>query len=54
MAINKIEKQVHKKKDKWKNHISHKHSPNVKEKQIQEIEKDEQYWEDKQDEELVG
>jgi putative sigma-54 modulation protein len=47
MAINKIEKQVHKKKDKWKQHISKKHVNTVKDQQIAESERDEDFWEDK-------
>ena len=47
LAINKIEKQVYKKKDKWKNHISHKHAPSVKDQQVAQAEWDEKYWEDK-------
>lgn len=46
-AVNKIEKQVSKKKDKWKKNISHKHRETVKDKQILQSEADEQYWEDK-------
>ena len=49
LAINKIEKQIWKKKDKWKQHISHKHAPSVKDKQIRESEKDEEFWEDKRE-----
>lgn len=47
LAINKVEKQISKKKDKWKQHISHKHAPSVKDKQVAQGEWDEQYWEDK-------
>ena len=47
LAIAKIEKQVSKKKDKWKNRISHKHQPSVKDNQVAESERDEEYWEDK-------
>lgn len=47
LAISKIEKQVQKKKDKWKNHISHKHAPSVKDRQVEQQEWDEEYWEDK-------
>jgi len=49
LAINKIEKQVAKKKDKWKQHISHKHAPSVKDQQLEQGQKDEEFWEDKQD-----
>ena len=44
IAVNKIEKQVSKKKDKWKSRISHKHKPSAKEQFIAEVEKDEAYW----------
>ena len=47
LAINKVEKQVSKKKDKWKNRISHKHQPSVKDQQVAQGEWDEEYWEDK-------
>ena len=47
LAVNKIEKQVSKKKDKWKSRISHKHAPSVKDQQIAQGEWDEQFWEDK-------
>lgn len=47
LAVNKIEKQVSKKKDKWKSKISHKHQPSVKDQQIAQGEWDEEYWEDK-------
>lgn len=46
-AVNKIEKQVAKKKDKWKKRISHKHQSSFKDHQLAEGERDEQYWEDK-------
>ncbi len=47
LAINKVEKQVHKKKEKWKSRISHKHQASVKDQQIAQGERDEEYWEDK-------
>ncbi|MBD65022.1 MAG: ribosomal subunit interface protein [Halobacteriovoraceae bacterium] len=50
LAINKIEKQVHKKKDKWKNRISKKHAPSVKDQQVSQSEWDEKYWEAKEEE----
>lgn len=49
LAINKIEKQVHKKKDKWRNPISRKHAPSVKDHQVAMSEQDEAYWEDKKE-----
>ncbi len=54
LAINKIEKQVSKKKDKWKKRISHKHQPSVKDQQIAQVEWDEEYWETKKEEENVA
>lgn len=53
-VVNKIEKQVHKKKDKWKKRISHKHAPSVKDQQIAQGEWDEQFWEDKEDDNLAS
>lgn len=54
MAVNKIEKQVSKKKDKWKNRISHKHQPSVKDQQVAQNEWDEQYWENENRKEEVA
>lgn len=47
IAINKIEKQVSKKKDKWKNHISRKHLETVKDQQKAQAAWDEDFWEGK-------
>jgi putative sigma-54 modulation protein len=47
LAVNKIEKQMSKKKDKWKSKISHKHQPSVKDQLVAQGERDEEYWEDK-------
>ncbi len=54
LAINKIEKQVHKKKDKWKQKISHKHAPSVKDQQIAQGEWDEEYWENQSDDTIAS
>jgi putative sigma-54 modulation protein len=54
LAVNKIEKQVHKKKDKWKNRIKHKHNPSVKDKQLAESEWDEQYWQEKAEDDIAS
>jgi len=54
LAVNKIEKQIHKKKDKWKNHIHQKHSPSVKEQQVAQSQWDEEYWEDKNPDEVAS
>lgn len=48
LAVNKVEKQVFKKKDKWKKRISHKHKQTFKDKLVAQGEADEQYWEDKE------
>lgn len=53
-VINKIERQVNKKKDKWKNHISRKHKKSVKEHLIAQATWDEQYWEDRDEEDLAA
>lgn len=54
LVLNKIEKQIHKRKDKWRNKISQKHQGSVKEQLIAQSEWDEQYWEDKDSEELAS
>lgn len=54
LAVNKIEKQVSKKKDKWKSHISHKHQPSLKDQQVAEGEWSEEFWEDKKEENLAS
>lgn len=46
MVIRKIERQVSKKKSKWKAHISQKHATSFKEHQIYESEADEDFWAD--------
>jgi putative sigma-54 modulation protein len=45
LVIQKVQKQVVKKKDKWRNHISQKHKSSVKKEQMSQSEWDEQYWE---------
>tara|TARA_B100001971_G_scaffold215195_1_gene260193 strand:+ start:19259 stop:19654 length:396 start_codon:yes stop_codon:yes gene_type:complete len=47
LVIQKVQKQVGKQKDKWRNHTSRKHKLSVKDQQIAESEWDEQYWENK-------
>ncbi len=42
VVIEKIEKQLIKKKQKWKNHIHHKHEVLLKDEFVNEIEKDEE------------
>lgn len=54
LVIGKVERQVHKKKSKWKNHISHKHKMGVKTQQLAQAEWDEAYWEDKSIEDLAS
>ena len=48
LAINKIERQVVKKKSKRRNHI-HSENASFKEEQIDGIIKDEEFWQDKDD-----
>lgn len=54
LVIQKIEKQVGKKKDKWRNHISRKHKTSVKNEQILDGQRDEEYWENKNLEDLAS
>ena len=54
LVISKIERQVHKKKSKWKGHISHKHKKSLKDQHLSEAEWDEQYWEDKKIEDIAS
>lgn len=50
LAISKVEKQVHKVKEKRRERIHHKHSQPVREQLIAESEWDEQFWENKEEE----
>lgn len=45
LAIGKVEKQVHKKKDMRRNHIHHKHDQPLKEQMIEDRASDENIWE---------
>jgi putative sigma-54 modulation protein len=54
LVINKIEKQIHKKKTKWKGHISQKHKLHPKEQQIAQSEWDEKFWEGKDIDEIAS
>lgn len=54
LVINKIERQVSKKKDKWKNRIKRKHNPSFKDHQVAESEWDESFWQKKEDEDLAS
>ena len=54
LAINKIEKQIHKKKSKWKNHISNKHKAGVKDQQLAQSEWDEKFWQEKSIDEIAS
>ena len=47
LVISKIERQVHKKKDKWKKRINHKHNPSFKDRQIDDSQEHERYWDEK-------
>lgn len=54
LVISKLVRQVQKKKEKWKAHINHKHSPSVKEVLLQEQKKDEEYWENYFEDDLAS
>jgi putative sigma-54 modulation protein len=54
MVISKIERQIQKKKSKWKSNISNKHNTPVKEVFAAEVQKDEQYWADKAEEDIAS
>lgn len=54
LVIQKVQRQVNKKKDKWKNHISRKHKTSVKDRQLAQAERDENYWQDKAEEDLAS
>lgn len=53
-VIQKVERQVHKKKDKWKNHISRKHKQSVKDQLLAQSTWDENYWQDKDEEDFAA
>lgn len=54
MVIAKITRQVQKKKEKWKGHLTHKHKLNVKNVLRQEQEWDEEFWQNKSEEDLAS
>jgi putative sigma-54 modulation protein len=54
LVIAKIEKQIHKKKTKWKGHISQKHKQHPKEQQIAQSEWDEKFREGKDIEDVAS
>jgi putative sigma-54 modulation protein len=54
LAIGKIERQVHKKKTKCKSNISQKHKLGVKDQQIAQAQWDENYWEEKESEDVAS
>lgn len=54
LVIQKVERQVNKKKDKWKNHISRKHKTSVKDQLVAQSEWDENYWQDREEEDLAS
>lgn len=54
LVIQKIQRQVTKKKDKWKNHISRKHKTSVKDQQLAQSEWDENYWQERDEEDLAS
>lgn len=49
LVIQKVQRQVNKKKDKWKNHISRKHKSSVKEQQVAQSVWDEDYWQEREE-----
>lgn len=53
LSISKIEKQIQKKKSKWKDHITRKHKNTIKDQQVADGIWDEDYWQDK-DEDLAS
>ncbi len=54
LVLTKVEKQIHKKKTKWKNHISHKHKDSVKDQQLAQAQWDEEFWDGKSSEEIAS
>lgn len=52
LAVSKMEKQLHKKKQIRRDKIHHKHAPTVKDQFVAESEWDEQYWEDKKEQKV--
>ena len=54
LVIQKIQKQVNKRKDKWRNHISRKHKVSVKDQHLAQSEWDERYWEEREEEDLAS
>lgn len=54
LAISKVEKQVQKKKDKRRDKIHHKHDTPIREQLIAEGEKDEEFWEGREQESRVS
>ena len=45
LVVSKMERQISKKKDKWKARISKKHNSSIKDHFVKESEWDESYWE---------
>lgn len=54
LVINKLERQVHKKKSKWKSNISHKHKVGVKDQQLAQAQWDEEFWENQNPEDIAS
>lgn len=54
LVIAKIERQVQKRKDKWKKRINQKHNEPLKEKVAKELENDEGYWDNREDNEIAS
>lgn len=53
LVVNKIERQIQKKKSKWKNRINKQNLKSPKYEQQAEGLKDEQYWQDKSEEDVA-
>lgn len=49
LVVSKMERQIHKKKEKWKARISKKHNHSLKDQIKAESEWDEEYWENHQE-----
>jgi putative sigma-54 modulation protein len=47
LVVSKMERQIHKKKEKWKAKISKKHNHSLKDHQVAESQWDEEFWEGK-------
>jgi putative sigma-54 modulation protein len=53
-VVSKMERQIFKKKEKWKSKISKKHNHSIKDQFVSESEWDEQYWQDHHSEDIAS